>query len=90
MEKKTLFEIVNCVEDEQSFIDFINSLKMDRLAVKKCQDSDDEWQNHTIEDFLEQAHEWAEESKNGLEYYQKPTNAWKRCAQILYMGKIYE
>ena len=45
---------------------------------------------HAIEDFLRSAVAWAEESKDGLEFYEKPENPWKRCADIIYMGEIYE
>lgn len=89
MDRKSLFEMVNEVKDEDSFLLFIKALSKDRVDFvnKKV---NDEWQNETIEKFLEVAHEWGEISKSGLEFYDKPDNAWKRCAQILYMGKIYE
>lgn len=86
MKEKTLFQLVNEVEDEDTFIGFIEELQKDRNNNRAA----DEWKNNTIEDFLECSHAWAISSKNGLEFYDKPTNPWKRCAQILYMGKIYE
>jgi hypothetical protein len=89
MNDKTLFEIVNKVHDEESFLYFMNVLEKDRRQYLKNKSSE-EWKNDTIEDFLECANEWGEASKNGLEYYNKAENPWLRCAQIFYMGKIYE
>ncbi|GAA0180862.1 hypothetical protein SH2C18_34820 [Clostridium sediminicola] len=86
MEEKTLFELVDEVEDENTFIGFIEVLMKDRIKNKVI----DEWQNDTIEGFLDSACTWAKCSKNGLKFYKKPNNPWKRCAQIIYMGKIYE
>ncbi|TJY43074.1 hypothetical protein E5161_04035 [Cohnella pontilimi] len=81
--KKTLFELVNDVTDEITFLNFINELHKDRLE-------NSDWENNSIESFLEAIHDWGKASINGLEFYEKPDNSWKRCAQILYMGKIYE
>ncbi|MGN7411668.1 hypothetical protein [Paenibacillus sp. SAF-068] len=39
---------------------------------------------------MEAAAEWGQVSVDGLIHYEKPDNPWKRCAQIMYMGKIYE
>jgi len=82
--KKTLFDVVNEVTDEKSFLDFIKELRNDRI------NNEDEWENDSIEAFLESANEWGKTSINGLQFYNKPDNPWKRCAQIIYMGKIYE
>ncbi|WP_434752220.1 DUF7660 family protein [Paenibacillus amylolyticus] len=82
--QKTLFELVNEVQDEESFIVFLSALSKDRQACP------DEWQHDSIESFLEAAADWSQESVNGLTHYEKPDNSWKRCAQIMYMGKFYE
>ncbi|WFR62309.1 hypothetical protein P9222_29495 [Paenibacillus amylolyticus] len=82
--KKTLFELVNEVEDEVTFMAFLKQLAKDREGHA------DEWQNDSIAAFLEAAAEWGQASVDGLIHYEKPDNPWKRCAQILYMGKIYE
>jgi hypothetical protein len=89
MKENSLFDLVNQVEDEKTFLCFIKALWIDREKFV-CENTEDRWENHTIEDFLEAAYSWGEESENGLEYYDKPNNPWKRTAQILYMGKIYE
>ncbi|MBA9088611.1 hypothetical protein FHR92_005129 [Fontibacillus solani] len=81
--KKTLFELVNEVSDEMSFINFLNELRNDKLKSR-------DWGNTTIEAFLEASHEWGKVSVNGLQFYEKPENPWLRCAQIIYMGTIYE
>ncbi|WFD11937.1 DUF7660 family protein [Tepidibacter hydrothermalis] len=89
MKERTLFELLSEVEDEDTFIDFIEALTKDRIN-SRYNKTNDEWQNNTIEDFLDSACSWGKCSKNGLEFYKKPNNQWKRCAQIIYMGKIYE
>ncbi|WP_458125925.1 DUF7660 family protein [Paenibacillus sp. Z3-2] len=63
---KSLFEFVNEVEDEVTFMAY------------------------SITSFLEATAKWGQESLDGLLHYKKPDNPWKRCAQIMYMGKIYE
>ncbi|OMF18048.1 hypothetical protein BK131_01220 [Paenibacillus amylolyticus] len=82
--KKTLFELANEVQDEVTFMAFLQQLSKDR------KDHVDEWQNDSIASFLEAAAEWGKESVDGLLHYEKTDNPWKRCAQIMYMGKIYE
>lgn len=84
MGKETLFQLLDKVQDENTFIEFIYALSEDKI------NADDEWQNGTIESFLERSHAWAIASINGLQLYKKSDNPWKRCADILYMGKIYE
>ncbi|MGF9697959.1 MULTISPECIES: DUF7660 family protein [Paenibacillus] len=81
---KTLFELVNEVESEATFMDFLLELSKDR------EEQTDEWQNDSIESFLEAAARWGQDSVDGLRHYEKSDNPWERCAQILYMGKIYE
>ena len=93
---KTLLDQV-C--DEDSFVAFLSALAADRadeVVKEKMNPSSpygpgaNGWENGTIEAFLESAVAWAEASRNGLAVYKTPTNPWKRCADILYMGKIYE
>lgn len=85
--------------DEQSFIDFLQALMEDRIdevQKEKINPSSpygpgaNGWQNDTIEAFIEASIAWAEVSKDGMKYYKKESNPWKRCAHILYMGKHYE
>jgi hypothetical protein len=87
------------VTDEKSFFDFITALAADRadeIAKEKVNPSSpygpgsNEWENITIESFLEAAADWGNASFHGLKYYQKPDNPWRRCAQILLVEKMYE
>ena len=61
------------------------------------------WEHSTIEDFLEAVAAWAEvlPRKDSIDLvvdrnpitipgYTRPDNPWKRCADIIYAGKIYE
>jgi hypothetical protein len=89
----------DAVCDEASFVRFLEALAMDRAEEMEKEKSKPSspygpgangWQNGTIEAFLGSACAWAEASKNGLKFYKKSDNPWKRCADILFMGKIYE
>ncbi|WP_207655822.1 DUF7660 family protein [Vallitalea okinawensis] len=83
-ELKEIRQALERVSDEKSFIEFLQVLSNDYLI------NDESWENHSIDTFLESSKEWAEVSINGLDLYEKENNIWKRCADILYMGKIYE
>jgi hypothetical protein len=51
------------------------------------------WENGTIGAYLDAATSWGQASINGLPKlagYEKPDNPWRRAAQILYIGEIYE
>jgi hypothetical protein len=87
------------VRDEDSFVDFVAALAADRAdEVKKearkpsppyCPGANG-WENGRIETFLGAAVRWADHWKRSSGQYKKPRNAWKRCAEILYAGKLYE
>ena len=79
-----LLQALDWVKDEHTFVAFLTALSIDRRADRES------WQWDTIEGFLEGATAWAEDSKNGLGAYSIPSNPWKRAADILYSGKIYE
>jgi hypothetical protein len=83
--EKGLFELLETVIDEISFIKFLSALESDWSGP-----GNSEWQNETIGQFLEAAASWGMDSKDGLESYKKPSNPWRRAAGIMYMGKIYE
>lgn len=92
-----IYKFLEKVCDEQSFLDFLQILMNDRLEeVQKEKVNPSSpygpganwWENNTIEGFLESTIAWAEDSKNGENKIEG--NPWKRCAQILYMGKYYE
>lgn len=89
------------VDDEKSFLRFLESLghnRADEIAKEAVKPSSqwgpgtNGWENGSIDSFLLAAVAWAAASSNGLELagYEVPSNPWKRCAEILYAGKIYE
>lgn len=89
----------DAVCDEDTFVRFLNALATDRAdeveaekntPAPSCGPGDSGWANGTIEAFLECAAAWAIATRNGLPHYEKPENSWKRCADILMMGKVYE
>lgn len=94
-----LTQILEQVHDEETFIAFVSALAEDKAdedekeklnSSSPCGPGANGWENGTLATFLESAAEWASTSRDGLAYYSKPENPWKRCADILYMGKIYE
>ena len=94
-----LQQMLDSVVDEETFIRFIEALAADHADEVEKETVNPSspygpgangWENGTIEGFLESASAWAEESRNGLPSYDKPSNPWKRCADILFMGKSYE
>ena len=84
-----LFKIASEVNDEKSFIDFIALLAKDSSSLSAAPDSND-WENGTIESFLEAATSWAEATMENHEFYSRPENSWSRAAQIICSGKSYE
>ena len=72
------------VDDERTFVAFLKALETDFRS------NPGQWQNSSIEAFLECAASWAEDTRNGAPNYVMPSNAWKRAADIIYCGKIYE
>jgi len=91
--------ILDSVADEHSFLQFLDALAKDWKDEQQKELSNPSspygagangWENGTIGGYLDAAVSWGEASVSGLEFYEKPTNTWKRAAQILYMGKLYE
>jgi hypothetical protein len=89
-----LFDVLESVHDEGTFLQFLLALRDDReasIAQEKVSPSSPfgpdarEWENTTIERFFDAAVEWARASKNGLPLagYVPPSNPWRRCADIL-------
>lgn len=96
---KELHEILDEVNDEKSFLIFVEALIRDRISevnAKKDKQTDKfgrgplGWENHTIEQFLEAAHAWAESTNIGATQDLENASPWRRCATFLYCGKIYE
>ena len=95
------FDILESVHDEETFIQFLRALAADHAesaAQERVSPSSpfgpttNGWENITIDSYLHAAAVWAESSTKGLPVaqYTPPSNPWRRCADILYAGKIYE
>lgn len=96
---KELHELIDEVDDEKTFLTFVDALLKDRIAeinAQKNKQIDDcgrgplGWENHTIEDFLEAAQAWAESTNVGATQNLAEASPWRRFAAFLYCGKIYE
>jgi hypothetical protein len=94
-----LQDALDRVVDERSFIDFLQALAGDWAAALGSDATSPtlphsspalEWQNGSIGSFFDAAATWADASKNGLRFYNVPTNPWRRAADILRAGKECE
>ena len=94
-----LYKLADSVENEEDFIAFVVALMNDRADEELKESASPSspfgseangWENGSIIAFLDAAAAWGEASKNGLRYYKKPENPWKRAAHILHAGKFYE
>jgi hypothetical protein len=92
-------DALDAVHDEESFLKFLLALRDDReesIAHEKVSPSSPYgpdargWENTTIERFLDTAVRWARDSANGNPFYERPSNPWRRCADILFAAKSYE
>ncbi len=94
-----LFQVLESVHNEETFLEFLLALRDDReasIAKETVSPSSplgpdaNGWENITIERFLDTAVRWALDSVNGNPFYKKADNPWRRCADILYAAKGYE
>lgn len=94
-----LFQALQSVHDEDTFLQFLLALRDDREASVAQEEATPSspygpdaggWENTTIERFLGTAVRWARDSVNGNPFYQRPDNPWRRCADILFAAKSYE
>lgn len=99
MTTSQLEAILDSVIDERSFLRFVQALAEDwedeqqkELASPSSPygPGANGWENGTIGAYLDATVRWGDASINGLRFYEKPSNPWKRAAEILYMGKLYE
>lgn len=90
---------LDAVNDEQSFLHFLQALGEDWVDEQQKELANPSspygpgangWENGTIGAYLEAAVAWGEASVDGLRFYEKPSNPWRRAAQILHAGKLYE
>ncbi|TQR36464.1 DUF7660 family protein [Brevibacillus brevis] len=77
-----LFEKCNKVDSKDELIQFIKALRHD------LKDSPDEWENLSLDAFLESVEAWMEDTKDMGYLPNRPE--WNSFAAILYVGKIYE
>ncbi|WP_111980139.1 DUF7660 family protein [Algibacillus agarilyticus] len=94
-----LNQLANSVETEQDLLNFVQALMNDRTDEEQKEKVNPSspyssgvngWENGDIVSFLDAALAWGKASTNGLEFYEKPENPWKRIAHILHAGKFYE
>jgi hypothetical protein len=98
METK-LRDALEQVTDERSFVEFLAHLATDWFTEAEIEANMPSspysngalgWENGSIGAFLEASYAWANASRKGLKYYAPPENPWRRVADILMAGKIYE
>ncbi|MGY3451338.1 DUF7660 family protein [Bradyrhizobium sp. USDA 4353] len=87
------------VTDANSFLAFVHALVADRVSAvesEKVQPSSPwgpdagGWENTRIETYLEAAAAWAASTDFGIAQGIAADNLWRRFAQFLFIGKIYE
>ena len=79
-----LHEQLEKVSDEATFLAFVQALIADRRG------NAEHWENRTIEEFLEAASAWAEDSAFGTQQGLSLTSPRRKFAIFLHSGKIYE
>ena len=97
--KMKLIRARDAVEDEKTFLEFVAALAADWHMERKIEADKPSspygpgamgWENGNIGAFLDAARAWGEASTEGLRLYKVPSNIWRRVADMLYAGKIYE
>jgi hypothetical protein len=80
------FDRIDLVESREDLVTFVRELLHD-FETKR-----DEWENVTLEDYLESVAAWVEDADPIFIEEGIPTNppSWKTFAHILYAAKIYE
>jgi hypothetical protein len=79
-----LYEQLEAVTDEATFLEFVRALAADRRNNAQA------WESDSIQDFLEASSSWAEDSEFGARQGLAAASPWKKFAVFLYSGKIYE
>ena len=94
-----LYEQLECVTDQESFLVFVSALAQDRVSAARAETQDPAppygadaggWENKSIETFLDAAVAWAEDSNFGATQGLATASLWRKFAVFLYCGKIYE
>jgi len=81
-----LTDLLEQVIDRDTFLNFVAALMRDR----KQEATKAEWQNDTIEQYLESGLAWAKTTDMGKTQGLNQDNLWRVFAEFLYLGKIYE
>ena len=90
---------LKAVTDANSFLAFVHALVADRESAvqrEKAQPSSPYgpdaggWESTRIETYLEAAAAWAESTDFGVSQGLDANNLWRRFAQFLNAGKVYE
>ena len=81
--REDMFNVASRVQDEKSFLAFLDALAADRK-------NEAEWENATIEAFLDAAAAWGQVTSERDAASKTTENPWQRCAQMLAAGKFYE
>jgi hypothetical protein len=96
-----LHELLEQVQDRESFLRFVAALIQDRKAAVAaeaanptpflglCPDAGG-WYNTSIEGYLDAALSWAESTDMGVRQGLSEDPSWQAFAVFLYVGKIYE
>ena len=94
MASDQLFNALQAVDGEMSFIRFVELLAAERESAEHLPLTVDgfqgPWANQTIADFLRAGTSWAEDSEFGVRPGPKPANPWQLFATFLWAGRGYE
>ncbi len=94
---QNLHELLETVHDERSLLAYIDALRLDWEDEQRKEAESPSppysaghngWENGSIGQFLDAA--FAGGSRLADNHSRPADNPWKRCAEILYIGKIYE
>jgi hypothetical protein len=82
-----LYKNIKNIKTKEDFINFIN------LLIKDFEEKPDEWENVTVENYLEAMSSWVEDMEgyyinNNLPMPEKID--WNFFANVLYAAKLYE
>ena len=94
MNESAVFEALESVTDEVSFVRFVEHLAAERRISETLPETPHgfrgEWANQSIEHFLEAAVSWAKDSEFGQRPGPKAENPWKAFAMFMWAGRSYE
>lgn len=94
-----LADLLDNVVDQPSFLSFIDALANDFAMDRNAEASNPSpaygasalgWENVTVDAFLDAAHAWGTSTLGRHEFDRPGISPWRRCAEILYAGKVYE